>query len=338
MKRSEIIMHAKRFSLGLVCLLLCGAPSSFAQSSEGRSSEGRSSVALQGPDFYRFHVGAITVTALSDGSVPQDLHKLLTATTPRRIDALLHAAFLSNPVEASINAFLFPLPDRLVLVDTGSGELFGPGNGGKLVASLAAVGCRPEQITDILITHVHTDHSGGLVQGGRRVFPNATVHVGQPDVDFFLDPGNSAKFGYDRRYFDEAIATLKPYVDAGKVAGFSSTTTVVPGVVVTLHPGHTPGSAFYTLVSEGERITFIGDIIHFAAVQFPDPSTTIVYDLDSKAAAAARAQAFAGFARDRELIAAPHLPFPGVGHVRRTDKGGYQWVPVDYGNRQADGQ
>lgn len=325
-------MHERLFPLAMVCLLLCGAPSSFAQTGAGASS-----VTLQGADFYRFRVGTITVTALSDGSVPQDLHKLLTATTPRKTDAFLHAGFLENPVEASINAFLIPLPNRLVLVDTGSGELFGPGNGGKLVDSLAAVSCRPEQVTDILVTHVHTDHSGGLVQSGRRVFANATVHVGQPDVDFFLEPGNATKSGYDRRYFDEAIKTLKPYVDAGKVAGFSNTTVVVPGVVATLHPGHTPGSAFYTLSSEGERITFIGDLIHFAAVQFPDPSVTVVYDLDPNAARATRARAFESFARDRELIAAPHLPFPGVGHVRRAGKG-YQWVPVDYGNRETGGR
>lgn len=290
-------------------------------------------VLLQGAAFYRFGVGAVTVTALSDGTVPQDLHALLRRTTQTKTDALLAAGFLRNPIEASINAFLIALPDRLVLVDTGSGELFGPGNGGKLLSNLAAAGYRPEQITDILITHVHTDHSGGLVHEGKIVFPNATVHVGKPDVDFFLNPANSARSGYDRKYFDEAIKTLKPYVDAGKVAAFSNTTEVVPGITATLHPGHTPGSAFYTLTSQGERITFIGDIIHVASVQFPDPSVTIVYDVDPKAAEATREHAFSEFAGDRELVAAPHLPFPGVGHVRRAGKG-YEWAPIEYGNRE----
>jgi glyoxylase-like metal-dependent hydrolase (beta-lactamase superfamily II) len=291
-------------------------------------------IAEQGADYYRFRVGVVTITALSDGSVPQDLHALLTATTAVKTDALLDAAFLRNPIEASINAFLLPLSNRLVLVDSGSGELFGPGHGGKLIASLRAAGYRPEDVTDILITHVHTDHSGGLVQGGRLVFPNATVHVGQPDLDFFLNPSSAAKSGYDRKYFDEAIKTLEPYVDAGKVAGFAKTTEVVPGITATLHPGHTPGSAFYTLISQGQRLTFIGDIIHVAAVQFPDPSITIVYDVNADAAATARKAAFSDFADRRELIAAPHLPFPGVGHIRRLGKG-YEWVPVEYGNREA---
>ncbi|MGV7212616.1 MBL fold metallo-hydrolase [Bradyrhizobium sp. UFLA05-112] len=323
-------MRKFHLAIAVTLLSLYGTSPTFAQVT-GPTPH----VAAQGADFYRVHVGAVTVTVLSDGTVPQDLHALLTSTTRAKTDKLLDASFLHNPIEASINAFLIALPDRLVLVDTGSGELFGPGNGGKLRASLAAAGYRPEQITDILITHVHTDHSGGLVEGGRIVFPSATVHLGKPDIDFFLNPANSVESGYDRKYFDEAIKTLKPYVDAGKVAAFSSTTEVVPGITATLHPGHTPGSAFYTLVSQGERMTFIGDIIHVASVQFPDPSITIVYDVNPKAAEATREQAFAQFASERELIAAPHLPFPGIGHVRRADKG-YQWVPIEYGNRQVD--
>jgi glyoxylase-like metal-dependent hydrolase (beta-lactamase superfamily II) len=323
-------MRKIHLAIAVALLPLYGTSPTFAEAT-GPTPQ----VAVQGADFYRFRLGSVTVTALSDGTVPQDLHALLRSTTQAKTDALLEASFLRNPIEASINVFLIALPDRLVLVDTGSGELFGPGNGGKLVASLAAAGYRPEQITDILITHVHTDHTGGLVQGEQLVFPNATIHVGKPDVDFFLNPANAATSSYDRKYFDEAIKTLKPYVNAGKVAAFSNTTEVVPGITATLHPGHTPGSAFYTLISLGERITFVGDIIHVASVQFPDPSVTIVYDVNPKAAEATREQAFSQFASDRELVAAPHLPFPGVGHVRRTDKG-YQWVPVEYGNRQAD--
>lgn len=321
-------MRKTHLAIAAALLSLYGTSPTFAQPTPSPAPQ----VALQGADFYRFRVGSVTVTALSDGTVPQDLHVLLRGSTQSRTDALLDDSFLRNPIEASINAFLIALSDRLVLVDTGSGELFGPGNGGKLIASLAVAGYRPEQISDILITHVHTDHSGGLVHGGKIAFPNATVHVGKPDVDFFLDPSNAAKTGYDHKYFDEAITTLKPYVDAGKVAAFSGMTEVVPGITATLHPGHTPGSAFYTLTSQGERVTFIGDIIHVASVQFPDPSVTIVYDVNPKAAEATREQAFSEFASDRELVAAPHLPFPGVGHVRRSGKG-YQWAPVEYGNR-----
>ena len=79
---------------------------------------------------------------------------------------------------------------------------------------------------------------------------------------------------------------------------------------------------------------FVGDIIHVSSVQFPEPAITITYDVDPKAAAQVRADEFPIFARDRELIAAPHLPFPGVGHVRSAEHG-FTWVPVDYGNRDS---
>jgi glyoxylase-like metal-dependent hydrolase (beta-lactamase superfamily II) len=287
---------------------------------------------LQGADHYRFKIGNVVVTSLSDGTVPQDLHKLLLGTSAEKTDALLAQGYLANPVETSINVFMLDISGKLVLVDTGSGELFGAGYGGKLMESLRAIGVSADKITDILITHVHTDHSGGLVNGGKLVFPNATVHVGKPDVDFFLDRANAAKAGIDMKYFDEAIKTLKPYVDAGKVKTFDRQTEVLPGVTATLHPGHTPGSAFYTLRSGDQRIVFIGDIIHVSSVQFPDPSITIVYDVDPMSAARVRVEQFSIFAKDSDLVAAPHLPFPGVGHVRALGHG-YGWVPVEYGNR-----
>jgi glyoxylase-like metal-dependent hydrolase (beta-lactamase superfamily II) len=289
-------------------------------------------IVLQGGAAYSFTVGDVRITALSDGTVPQDLHDLLRDTTNEKTDALLNAGFLVNPVEASINAFLFKLDGRVILVDTGSGQLFPPGYGGKLTDSLAAAGVKPEQITDVLLTHAHDDHMGGLMRDGHLAFPNATIHLGKPDADFFLNRENSAKSHYDMKYFDEFFTAVKPYVDAGKVKTFEGTAQIFPGVTATIHAGHTPGSAFYTVESKGQEIVFVGDIIHVGAVQFPQPRITITYDVDRKEAAEVRAGAFTDFARSRTLIAVPHISFPGVGHIRAV-KGGYEWVPIAYGNR-----
>ncbi len=291
-----------------------------------------SSVQLQSPGVYRFMVGDVRITALSDGTVPIDLHALLRGTTPANTDAVLARSFLANPVEASINVFLLEIGTRRVLVDTGSGDLFGPGNGGKLVESLKAAGADPGQIDDILLSHVHGDHSGGLVRDGRMIFTKAVIHVGKADVDFFLDSANGPRTGYDAHYFVEAAKTLKPYADAGRVKPFTGRTAVLPGIVAEVHAGHTPGSAFYTLESRGEQIVFIGDIVHVGAVQFANPAVTITFDVDPAKAALVRKQAFATFTRARTLIAAPHLPFPGVGHLR-AHAPGYEFVPIAYGNR-----
>lgn len=285
---------------------------------------------------YTVQVGEIRITSLTDGSVPQDLHKLLKRTTADNIDKLLEQNFQANPVEASINAFLIELPGHKVLVDTGSGQLFGPGNGGRLIESMATKGIKPADITDILLTHAHSDHSGGMVKDGQRVFTNATVYIGKPDIDFFFNDENQQKTGYDQSYFDIAQKTLKPYLDAGKIKTFSGTQEILNGISGMVHPGHTPGSAFYTLVSKGEKITFVGDIIHVAAVQFPQPGVTIAYDQNPDLATEVRSKAFAAFANNKDLIAAPHLPFPGIGYVKQNGHGSYTWIPVTYTNRAGD--
>jgi glyoxylase-like metal-dependent hydrolase (beta-lactamase superfamily II) len=158
--------------------------------------------------------------------------------------------------------------------------------------------------------------------------------MGQPDLDFFLDRENSKRTGYAMSYFDQAFTALEPCLNAGKIKPFNATEEVLPGVTAELHPGHTPGSAFYTLRSHGQEIVFTEDIIHVASVQGPDPTITITYDVDPKMAAAVRQRALSSFADHRTLVAVPHLPFPGVGHFRRIGTG-YEWVPIAYSNREA---
>lgn len=302
-----------------------------AQSVAGKSPR----IAQQGTgaDSYVFGIGDVRVTALSDGTVPQDLHKLLHGITNQEIDKRLEHAYQLNPVETSITVFLLEMGDRLVLVDTGAGELFGPSFGGKLLESLHAVGVDSSDVTDVLLTHLHSDHMGGLTLNGKIAFPNATVHVGKSDVDFFLDRKNAKKSNYDMTYFDQAIQIMTSYANAGKIDSFNENTEIFPGITANLHPGHTPGSAFYTLESKGQSLTFVGDIVHAAAVQFPEPSVAIVYDVDPQMAIVVRSEAFSNFANNSELVAAPHMPFPSVGRIRKAQKG-YDWVPINYSNRK----
>lgn len=296
----------------------------------------RAGILKQAPQFYRFNVGAARVTAISDGTIPLNVTQLLQGKDTGAIDKLLKRSFLSKDVETSINVYLIEMDSHRILVDTGAGELLGAGLGGRLFENLKAAGLSADQITDILITHVHVDHTGGLTIGGKRMFPNAVVYVGKPDVDFFLDRGQAATSNYRPaalpHAFEEAVQTVKPYVDAGRLRPIDHAIHILPGLIATLHPGHTPGSAFYTLTSRGQSMVFIGDTVHVQAVQFPAPDVTIVFDVNSKGAAANRAKAFAELARMRVLVAAPHLPYPGIGHIR-AEKKGYSWVPEALGDR-----
>jgi glyoxylase-like metal-dependent hydrolase (beta-lactamase superfamily II) len=281
--------------------------------------------------FYHFKIGDINITALSDGTLPIHPMKLLTNVHPEQILSRLHDAFQTAEVEASVNAYLIKLADKLVMVDAGTGELYGP-TLDKLSASIRAAGYAPEQITDILITHIHTDHTGGLMSGSRMVFPNATLHIAKQEVEYWLSPANMAKAPAEKKqYFDEASAKVQPYVDVGKVKTFDGATEVVSGIHSIPSPGHTPGHTFYVLESKGEKLVFWGDLLHVPDVQMPHPEATIVFDVDQKAAAMTRKLAFADAAKGRYWIAGAHIPYPGVGHLK-SDGNGYRWVPMTYIN------
>ncbi|OJT17567.1 MBL fold metallo-hydrolase [Archangium sp. Cb G35] len=287
-------------------------------------------VKTQAPGFYRMMLGDFEITALFDGTVPLPVDKLMTNTRPGQVEKLLAAAYVSQPVETSINAFLINTGSRLVLVDTGAGSLFGPTVGNQLLTNLRAAGYQPEQVDMVLITHIHGDHAGGLMAGDKRAFPNAVVRVDKHDADYWLSPTNLEKAPDDKKApFQGAMASLNPYVEAGKLQTFDGDTELEPGIRAIAARGHTPGHSFYAVESKGQKLVLWGDMMHVAAVQFPEPSVTIQFDTDSKAAAAQRKKAYAEAAKQGYWVGVAHVPFPGIGHVRADGKG-YDWVPVNY--------
>lgn len=301
------------------------APAAFAQAAPAARIDKAQ------PGYHHFKVGKVNVTALSDGTLAIAPGELLTKVAPGQVAARLAASFQGSHVDASVNAYLIDSGERLLLVDSGSGELYGP-TLNKLVAALQSAGYQPGQITDILITHIHTDHTGGLMDGKRMVFPNATLHMDKRERDYWMSAENrSQASAAKRKNFDEALMKVKPYVDAGKVKTFDGATQLFPGIRAFPSYGHTPGHSFYALESEGEKLVFWGDLLHVAEVQLPDPAVTIVFDVDAGAAAAQRKRAFAEAAKERYLVAGDHLAFPGVGRLR-ADGEGYRWVPMPYIN------
>jgi glyoxylase-like metal-dependent hydrolase (beta-lactamase superfamily II) len=283
----------------------------------------------QQPGYYRLQVGDIQVTALSDGTVPLDMDKLLSNTQPGEVKKLLSLNFMPTTVETSVNAYLVKTGDKLILVDAGAAGNFGP-TAGQLIKSLANAGYSPNQIDAVLITHVHVDHVSGLVDGEKLVFPNATIYISKPEADFWFGAKSKANMPEQLKgSYKIAGASVGPYMKAGKVKTFDYGGELFPGILPLARPGHTPGHTFYMLSSKGEKLLFWGDIIHSAAIQFTDPSVTIGFDIDSKAAAATRKQAFAKAAKEGYWIASDHISFPGIGHVR-TEGSKYIWVPANY--------
>lgn len=289
----------------------------------------------KGPEagWFRMKIGDFEVTALSDGTVDLPVDQLLTNTTPDKVKKGLAAVFLKTPLETSINGYLVNTGSKLVLIDTGAATLFSP-TLGKLVGSLKASGYTPDQIDEIYITHMHVDHVGGVTNGDKAVFPNATIRAAKAEGDFWLTQANMDKAPEAMKgFFKGAMASMKPYTSANKYKPFEGADVeLVPGIHAIANPGHTPGSTSYAIESKGEKLVVCGDLMHVAAIQFPDPSVTIQFDADSKAAAPQRKKLFADAAAKGYLVAFAHVSFPGIGHIRK-EGAGYEWLPVNYTNK-----
>jgi len=290
-------------------------------------------VKTQAPGYYRTTLGDFEITLLSDGTVDLPMNKLLTNTTAAKVDQALARSFLSSPVETSDNAYLINTGSKLVLVDTGAGAFFGP-TLGKLVDALKASGYQPEQVDEIYITHMHGDHIGGLVSNGKIVFPNAIVRADRKESDYWVSQAHlDAAKADDKGGYQAALAAFGPYIAAGKFKPFDGDTQLVPGVRSVASHGHTVGHTTYVVESKGQKLVLWGDLMHVAAVQFDDPSVTIAFDTDSKAAEAERRKAYAEAAQQGYWIGATHLPFPALGHLR-SNGAGYTWIQANYTRAQ----
>jgi glyoxylase-like metal-dependent hydrolase (beta-lactamase superfamily II) len=284
----------------------------------------------QVPGYYRQMVGGFEITALYDGEIALDT-KLLKNTNPQQVQTLLARMFRTNPTPTAVIAYLVNTGNKLVLVDAGAAKVFGP-TLGHVVANLKAAGYDPAQVDAVLLTHMHGDHAGGLLTpGGDVVFPNAKVFASKADADFWLSAEVMAKAPDSAKgFFKIAQDAVAPYAKAGRLNTFEGEAEIMPGIKPVAEFGHTPGHTGYLFESKGSKLLIWGDVVHNAAVQFPQPKVTIEFDADQAKAQATRLKLFGWTAKDALLVAGAHLPFPGIGHVRADGKGAYSWVPVDF--------
>src|ERR1700693_2496625 len=290
----------------------------------------------QVPGFYRLKVGDLEVTALFDAHVvvPPEWLTGEKATLDGVVKALHEDPHM---LEVSELGFLVNTGKQLILVDAGSGTWFGGGAYGHLVRSLRSAGYTPEEVDVVLVTHLHSDHVGGLTtQDGNRVFPNAEIYVAKEESDFWLSPEIAAKAPQDAQpFFQSAQAIAAPYIKAGKWHTFSASEAIVDGMqVVPLH-GHTPGHTGYEFSSKGQKILFWGDTMHAQRVQLQHPEVTVVFDIDPPAAAATRNRLLSKLAREDVVIAGPHLLFPRLGRLHQAGSG-YSWAPVTFTDQWAE--
>lgn len=263
--------------------------------------------------------GPYTVYAIQDRPGGMDISLFSGPATPEERAKY----FTDGKASASISVFLVKAGGQNVLIDAGFGTS-APGDSG-LIPELARLGLKPENIDAVLLTHMHTDHVGGLLLNGKRAFPRARVAVSKPELDYWLsvrDPENAnARLVHDM---------MKAY-GTDVTPPFALGSQLMPGLSALDAVGHTPGHTAFLFQAEGQGLLIVGDLVHAATLQFALPDECARYDMDRDAAVASRKRIL-GMATDQKLVTAGmHMPFPGYGKVERKDAG-FTLLPASSGD------
>ncbi len=287
----------------------------------------------QVPGVYHQQIGDLEVTALFDGTVALGRSELV-GIAPGAVTRLLDHRYVPEDgkgLQTAVNAYLIQRGNHLTLVDTGTARCFGPGLG-QVLGNLRKAGYDPAEVDDVLLTHAHPDHLCGLLDAQDKVaYPNATVWLSDADAAYWLDPASEAGAPQGVRFaFALARKAVAPYVASGKLHRFRPGQALPNGVTALDSHGHTPGHVSWK-IDGGERQAVLvwGDIVHFHAVQFAQPQAAYEADSDRTAAIASRRAMMAQAADGGWWVAGAHLPFPGLGHVRREGEA-FAWVPGEF--------
>jgi glyoxylase-like metal-dependent hydrolase (beta-lactamase superfamily II) len=283
------------------------------------------------PSRYALQVGEIDVLVISDGVL-----SLPTAMLAHNADAVVRAAWLDDmflppdTFDWPLNVVVVRSGSQTLLIDAGLGadpDLALP-RAGRLAQRLAAAGIDLASVTDVVLTHMHMDHIGGLLVDGMkdRLRPDLRVHVAGAEADFWASPDFSrtsmppgfpdALRSTAERFLDEYDSQLRP---------FEAEYEVAPGVVVRRTGGHTPGHSVVRLASGGDHLTFAGDAVF--PVGFDRPDWHNGFEHDPEEAARVRIRLLRELAATSEPLVATHLPFPSVGRVAVAGDV-FRWVPA----------
>jgi glyoxylase-like metal-dependent hydrolase (beta-lactamase superfamily II) len=283
------------------------------------------------PSRYAVRVGEIDVLVVSDGVLP-----LPTKMLGHNADPAVRAAWLDDmflPPDAfdwSLNVVVARSGGQTILIDAGLGSdpnLNLP-RAGQLSKRLEAAGIDLASVTDLVLTHMHMDHIGGLLVDGMkdRLRPDLRIHVAAAEVKFWEAPDFThvdMPPGFPDALRSAAKRFAKEYRNQLRL--FDEEYEVAPGVVVRRTGGHTPGHSVVRLASGGDRLTFAGDAVF--AVGFDHPDWHNGFEHDPEEAARVRVRLLRDLAATGELLVATHLPFPSVGRVA-IDGDVFRWVPV----------
>jgi glyoxylase-like metal-dependent hydrolase (beta-lactamase superfamily II) len=284
------------------------------------------------PSRYALRIGEIDVLVISDGVLLLPSTMLGHNADPTVRAAWMHDMFLPpDAFDWALNVVLVRSGGQTILIDAGLGadpELNLP-RAGQTVRRLEAAGIDLGAVTDVVLTHMHMDHVGGLLVEGvkERLRPDLRIHVAAAEVKFWQSPDfshTSMPQGFPdalrvapKRFTREYQSQLRLFDDEHQVA---------PGVVVRRTGGHTPGHSVVRIASGSDALTFAGDAVF--AVGFDQPGWYNGFEHDPEEAARVRVRLLRKLAETGELLVATHMPFPSIGHVAAVTGDTFRWVPT----------
>ncbi|KVO33536.1 MBL fold metallo-hydrolase [Burkholderia ubonensis] len=282
------------------------------------------------PSRYAVRVGDIDVVLISDGVLPLPTSTMSTNVSEADRNEWFDGRFLQRDMfDWALNIALVRSGEQLILIDSGVGDGFEYfTRAGQSMMRLESAGIDLAAITDIVITHMHMDHVGGLNVDGvkARLRPDVRIHVSAAEVAFWKNPD------FSKTVMPETVPPalrkaaekfVKLYSE--NIVQFDQVTEVAAGVSARVTGGHTPGHCVVDIASNGEKLTFVGDAIF--EVNFDNPAWQNGFEHDPEAAVDVRIALFDDAARTGALLAAAHVAFPSIGHIAKNGER-YRFVPV----------
>lgn len=269
------------------------------------------------PGFYRRRIGDMLVTAIFDGMVEIPL-EAATNVAPDEARRLQDRDLRPFPPMLPTSFFAVTRGEETILIDAGgSPELDRDLGLGR--ANLLASGIDPDRVRSVLMTHLHTDHYGGLtLPDATAAFPNAELVLHARD--------HAARFGGTDPAPDYLQRAVAPYAERLRLIEAGP---VLPDIEAVFLPGHTAGHTGWRLRSGDAQLLIWGDVVHLQSIQFRHPEVSMSYDIDREQSAASRQKVFPEAARDGYLVAGMHLDFPCFGHVV-AEHAAYRWIPEPF--------
>lgn len=228
-----------------------------------------------------------------------EVYALRYATLPDfPVEALIAGADPARKLDIAMAVWLLKGPGgKNVLVDTGfyRPELLNKWTVKGFITvpeALAKVGLRPQDISDVIITHMHWDHAGGV-----DLFPDARVWIQKDEWSFYSDPKNQ-KAGISAA----DVAALRAIQERGRLTLVAGDAEVIPGVTVYLGGKHTYGAQYVGVTTAAGTVVVASDAVYL--YENLEKGLPIAQTLDAQANLEAQR-------RMMTLASSPRLIVPG---------------------------